>query len=241
MADFPLPNNTQHILLVGQNGSGKTRAAMWHFSKKDVANEVWVVINHKREEMINSIPGAVFLPMNKRPDLKKPGVYIYQPRPEFDDDAVTLLLWWIYEHGRIGVYIDEGYMIHARDPALCALYTQGRSKRIPVITLSQRPTAISRFAVSEASYIQLFFIVDKRDRKTIQEFIPSDICDIDEQMRSRPGKGGRPLAKYHSIYYPTSGDAAFIMKPVPSDDEILAVFREKLVPEPKGIVGLKFL
>jgi hypothetical protein len=229
MSEFFLPDNSQHILLIGKNGSGKTRAAVWHLSKKDFQNEIWIVVNHKREKLINSIPGAQFLGLAERP--KKPGVYIYMPRPDFDDEEVTGLLWWVYEHENVGVYIDEGYMIAPRDPALNALYTQGRSKHTPVITLSQRPSKISRFAVSEAAFYQVFHLVDRRDRKIIQEFIPPfrNGFSLEELMVPEPGRDRR-LKPYHSVYYDTSGDEPLIMAPVPSDEEILAVFAEKLVP-----------
>ncbi len=234
MSEFYLPSNSQSILLIGKNGSGKTRAAVWHLAQKDLANATWIIVNHKREAMINSIPGAKFLAMDKRPDKK--GVYIYQPRPDADDDAVTSLLWWIYETENVGLYLDEGYMVSPRDPALNSLYTQGRSKHIPVITLSQRPSRISRFAVSEAAFYQVFQLVDKRDRKTINEFLP---LDLDDYMRPQNG-APRILRDYHSIYYDTSGDDPIIMAPVPDDDTILAQFADKLTPKNK-VGGLTFL
>lgn len=244
MAEFYLPNDSQSILLIGKNGSGKTRAAVWHLAQHDLANSRWIVINHKREKLINSIPGASFMAMGEYPP-DVPGVYIYQPRPDFDDENVTELLWWAYETENVGVYIDEGYMISPKDPALNSLYTQGRSKRIPIITLSQRPSRISRFAVSEAAFYQVFYLVDKRDRKIIQEFMP---CDMDGLMRPVDGQP-RILQPYHSIYYDTSGDEPVIMAPVPSDDEILSLFADQLIiPEeeiysngPEIIGKIKFI
>jgi hypothetical protein len=243
--EFYLPNDSQSILLIGKNGSGKTRAAVWHLAQRDLANSRWVIVNHKREELINSIPGATFMEMDKYPP-DEPGVYIYQPRPDYDDEAVSRLLWWIYETENVGLYVDEGYMINPREPSLNSLYTQGRSKKIPVITLSQRPARISRFAVSEAAFFQVFNLTDKRDRKTIQEFIP---VDLDYYMLPQNGEA-RLLRPYHSIYYDTSGDEPIVMAPVPGDEEILSIFEEKLVvPEsefieenqPENIGKFKFL
>ncbi|HET8707106.1 MAG TPA: hypothetical protein VFM46_12460 [Pseudomonadales bacterium] len=230
MADLELPGDGHHILIVGRNGSGKSRAAVWHLAQKDLANSVWIVINHKREELINSIPGAVFLKMNQRPPKKHgkfvPGIYIYTPRPDADDPLVTELLWWVYDTENIGTYIDEGYMISPRDPALNALYTQGRSKKTPVITLSQRPSGISRFAVSEAAFHQVFHLVDKRDRKTIQAYLPVDLDDYMVSMNGAP----RKLPDYHSIYYSVNKDKPVIMAPVPSDEDVLEIFAQKLLP-----------
>lgn len=234
MSTFRLPSVKQHLLVIGRNGSGKTIAALWHLSQHDLANQVWIVLNHKREDSVNAIPGAVFLKMDQLPPRRKkklvPGVYIYQPRPDVDDARVTEIMWWIYENGGVGLYIDEGYMINPRDPALTALYTQGRSKETPVITLSQRPSRISRFAVSEAAMHQVFHLVDKRDRKTIQEYIP---VDLDAYMVSQEGQP-RKLADYHSIYYDVNGDKATMLAPVPPEEIIMETFRGKLPqPEPK--------
>lgn len=232
MSTFRLPTHKQHILLIGRNGSGKSIAALWHLSQKDLANETWIIFNHKRDESVNAIPGAVFLKMNEYPKkIKKkfvPGVYIYQPRPEVDDERVTEILWWVYETEGIGTYIDEGYMISPRNAALTALYTQGRSKETPVITLSQRPSLISRFAVSEAGFHQVFHLVDKRDRKTIQEYIPFDLTAY---MASQDGVP-RLLKDYHSIYYDVNADKTTLLAPVPQEDVIMETFRSKL-PQPE--------
>lgn len=229
MTQFYLPNNSQSILLVGKNGSGKTRAAVWHLSKRDLANSTWVVINHKREEMINSIPHAKFMDLQERP--RENGIYIYQPRPEIDDAAVTELLWWVYEAENIGLYIDEGYMISPRDAALNSIYTQGRSKHIPVITLSQRPMRISRFAISEATFYQVFILNDRRDRKTIEEFMPVSLDRIMTPQIVEEGQPARRILKpYHSVYYDTREDEAIIMHPVPPDAVILSEIELKLRP-----------
>jgi hypothetical protein len=244
MTAFFLPDDSQHITLIGKNGSGKTRAAVWHLAQKDLANSQWIVINHKREELINRVPGAVFLQMNEFPKVGEPGIYIYQPRAEIDDDIVTAILWQVYDRERIGVYIDECTMINPRNPALNSLYTQGRSKRTPVITLSQRPSRISRYAVSEATFHQVFQLTDRRDRQTIQEYIPAN---LDEFMLPQNGNP-RILRPYHSIYFNTYDDEPVIMAPVPDDDTILALIEEKLIaPEeysegaPEDIGKFKFL
>lgn len=218
-----LPSTKQSILLIGQNGSGKTVAAIWHLSQKDFDNEIWIALNHKNEESIDSIPGAQSVKMNFFP--KKPGLYIYHPIPDVDDEAVTALMWKIYEHTHIGLYIDEGYMINPRDHALTALYTQGRSKHIPIITLSQRPSKISRFAVSEAQFIQVFHLTDKRDRETVNAFIPAN---LEKLMHAEAGQD-RLLPKFHSVYYDVGANKLNIMGPVPEEKFVIGTFADKLL------------
>lgn len=230
---FKTPNDQQQILVLGQNGSGKSVAAVWHLSLRDFDHEQWIVINHKHDELVDSIPHARVMKLHERPGKKEPGVYIYHPIPGQDDDAVTELMFWVYGRGHCGVYIDECYMINPRDPGLTALYTQGRSKHIPMITLSQRPTMISRFAISEAKFYQVFFLADERDRKLINAFIPG--VDLNALMELQVTGNGRTreraLPEYHSVYY--DGKNLIVMTPVPTDEEILAVFEEKL--KPKGL------
>jgi hypothetical protein len=233
MPTFKLPNDQQQLLVLGQNGSGKSVAAVWHLAQKDLENSQWVVINHKGDELIDAIPYAKHLKMDERPK-KEPGVYVYHPLAGTDDAAVSELLRWVYLRGDCGVFMDEGYMFDPRDPALTALYTQGRAKHIPMITLSQRPSRISRFAVSEATFYQVFFLTDRRDRKLINEFIPVRMADLDYLMEPTVDDDGNvgppPLPEFHSVYYNTRNHEALIVTPLPTDEAILAIFEEKLKP-----------
>lgn len=223
---YRLPNDTQRTTILGKNGTGKSRAAVWHLAHKDFDSMPWLVLNHKREALINSIPGAQFVGLDWQPSEATPGLYIVQPTPGLDDDVVTDLLWRVYETENVGLYIDEGYMLNPRDNAMNAIYTQGRSKHIPAITLSQRPSRISRFAISEADFFQVFYLADRRDRKTLEEFIP---LDFESLMGARAGEA-RALPDFHSIYYDVGRNDIFTMGPVPDENEIMEVFRAKLIP-----------
>ena len=141
----------------------------------------------------------------------KPGVYIVHPRPDEDTEP---LLWQVWERGGIGVYIDEGYMVGDRNAAFRAILTQGRSKQIPVIVLSQRPVWMDRFVFSESEFFQIFRLQHNKDRKSVQEFIPKSI--------------DKRLPEFHSYYYDVSRDVVTVLKPVPSIETIYATFERKL-------------
>jgi hypothetical protein len=220
-----LPNSQQRILVLGRTGSGKSQCATWHLAQRNLTAYPWIVLNHKGDDLIDAIPGAHHVDMDFFP--KKPGVYIYHPVPEIDDEKVTELLWKIHARGNCGLYIDEGYMVNPRDHALTALYTQGRSKHIPMVTLSQRPSKICRFAISESDFYQVFPLADKRDRETVNAFIPYNLEDI---MRQEPGKQVL-LPPYHSVYYDVGKNDLVIMSPVPDGKEILRQFDEQLNPK----------
>lgn len=207
-----LPKSSERLLLVGGTGGGKSVAALWHLSNSNFLSAPWLVFNHKNEESINSIPGANFLALHELP--KKPGIFVYTPKPDKDDDEVDNLLWRVHAQGKTGVWIDEGYMISPRSAALNSLYTQGRSLKIPMLTLSQRPSQISRFAVSESSFYQIFYLVDKRDRDTLKAFVTvPDDKSLDEINKVLP--------EYHSMYYDVAKRKFEILRPVPTEDIIM--------------------
>lgn len=216
-----LPSNSQHIAIVGRNGTGKTHAALWHLSKKDLGAERWVILDYKQEhDTINAIEGASYI--DYKTDLSKlgPGVYIIQPHitdvPQMDD-----FLYRIHKEENFGVLVDEGYMLQENTEAFNALLTQGRSKKIPLIVLSQRPSWISRFVFSEATFYQVFALNDRRDRKTVTEFI--DFKDQQKDFRHV-----NELPEYHSFYYDVGRDELTPLKPVPDLDTILDEIDHKL-------------
>src|SRR5882672_767784 len=200
------PNDTQRHAIVGATGSGKTQAALWHLSNRSYTEQPWIIYDFKYDEAINEIPGAIEIDVKgKVPE--KPGLYIVHPHPA-QSQEVDNQLWQIWEQENTGVYIDEGYMIGNNSGAFRALLTQGRSKHIPIITLSQRPTWIDRFILSESEYHQIFRLQHRKDLATVNEFIP-------HQLKER-------LPEYHSYYYDVGADELVVLKPVPDRKKILS-------------------
>lgn len=214
MSKIRLPNSRQRIAIVGRTGSGKTFAAAWHLSRQKIEKMPWVIFDYKGDDLLNKIPRAQHIGLEVP---TKPGVYITHPLPN-DTEAVENYLWKLWRRERVGIYVDEGYMI-GDTPAFNALLTQGRSKHIPMIILSQRPVWMSRFVFSEADYYQVFHLNDIRDRKTIQAFCPADL-----NVR---------LPDYHSHFYDVGRNALHRFAPVPAEGEILESFSEKLQPRRK--------
>jgi hypothetical protein len=214
--DFRHPSDTQRLTVIGKTGSGKTQGAVWQLARRSFDRKPWIVFDFKLDDLINELPHTTHMSVTDALP-KKPGLYIVHPKPG-EEEYVEEMLWRIWARENIGVYIDELYMINKNSKSFRALLTQGRSKRIPIIGLTQRPVDVSRFCFSEADYIQLYTLNDRRDYKTVKEFMPMPIES--------------PLpAPYYSFWWDNSRNYKAVLKPVPQWNNILDVFHERLGPK----------
>lgn len=206
-----LPNDSHRTTIVGKTGSGKTVAGVWHLSKRAYDKMPWIVLDYKRDKLIARLPATEISVTDKVPD--KPGIYILRPHIT-DDDEVEAFLWKMWQRGNVGLYVDEGYMLPygGKSEALSAILTQGRSLKIPTIILSQRPVWLSRFVISEADFLQVFWLSDIRDRKTLTGVMPPQVLER--------------VGKYHSNYYDVGDDKLVTLSPVPNEDIIVASFKD---------------
>jgi hypothetical protein len=212
------PNDTQRLSIVGATGSGKTQAALWHLSTRNFHRMPWVVYNFKTDESIDNAP--FFEPIGTDRIPVKPGIYVVHPHPD-DTDEVEDQMWAIWERGNVGVYVDEGYMISRNNRAFRALLTQGRSKRIPMIVLSQRPVWMDRFVFSESEFFQIFRLTHKKDMRNVEEFVPHDLS-----LR---------LPEYHSYYYDVGLNTVTALRPVPDLAAVYRTFQARLEPLRKAV------
>ena len=108
----------------------------------------WIIFDYKGDDLIQSI-GATEIAITG-PVPNRAGIYIVKPIPQIDDNKVLDFLWRCWAKEYVGIYIDEGYMIGKNNAALTALLTQGRSKQIEMIILTQRPVWANKFIYSKA-------------------------------------------------------------------------------------------
>lgn len=204
---FRLPGPRDRFAIIGRTGSGKTHYAAWALSHMNWPTRPWIIIDYKRDELLGALPTQE-RPVNMSRVPRQPGLYVVHPGPK-DDELVEQLLWKVWERGHTGVYVDEGHIL-PDGGGLQAILTQGRSKHIPVIVLTQRPKWLNRFVFSESDYYALFHLNDKRDRATVGEFLP-------EQAKE-------PLPARWSWYYDVAHHSLFKMRPVPDKGAILSTF-----------------
>ena len=96
-----------------------------------------------------------------------------------------------WRHGGWTLMIDELFYVHKLGLGgyVDMLLTQGRSKRISVVTGMQRPVWVTRFALSEVTHI-FSFALERRDRKTIAELSSEAFAEVT----------GR-IPRYHFAHY----------------------------------------
>jgi len=220
MADLVLPNRHQQILITGQNGSGKTAFGAFTLSKADFHRQPYVMIDFKGDDLLRSIQYVKQIGLNEIP--KHPGVYRVQPKIDDEAEDERFFQWCraVHARKRIGLYFDEGYMV-PKGRIVNALYTQGRQLQIPIITLSQRPTFLTRFAVSEAYYHAVFFLSDDDDYKTVSRYVKGEI--------------DRNPPKFCCTYYDVAQRATFYLNPCPPPEEIQQRIEDRLRPKRRAI------
>lgn len=220
MAVCKFPGPTDRTAIIGRTGSGKTTAGMWHLSGKDFTKQPWVMVNTKGDPLINeiaAIKGVRTIDVSQTPGDE--GLWVINPTPDQQDD-MDAFFGRVWEKQNCGLYIDEGYMIEKTDK-LNACLTQGRSRSIPMIVLSQRPAWITKFVFSEADYVQLFNLQRLEDRKNVGGLVP-----VDKNYR---------LAKHCSYWYNVGDDTLLKWNPVPDKPVIIESFRAAFPPDREQI------
>lgn len=216
-----LPQRSNRTLLIGQTGTGKTVAGLWHLSNQDLEHP-WVILNFKNDEHIDSIPYARDIDFDFVPGKRDKGLFILRPGPADmkrpaprEPSPMESYCWEIWKRGNCGIFCDETYMLGEND-AFNTCLTQGRSLKIPMIMCTQRPAWISRFCFSEASFIQCFDLIDQDDIRRVEGFMP---LIWDEE---------KPLGEHQSWYYDVGKRKLVRLNPTPPMKKVLPVFEKKL-------------
>jgi hypothetical protein len=218
-----IPNDSQHLSIYGQTGSGKTDAGLWHLEQRSFTRRPWYIFDFKGDPTISQISRLEEIDIRHKPP-KQPGLYVTRPIPDHDESAVVKFLWEIWREGKRGIFVDEAYMMGRFNKAFDTIMVQGRAIHVPVIALSQRPSWLGRFQMSETSFHQVMHIQNPRDVKTLQEWIP----------------GLQPTQRdYHSQYYDVARGTLEYLRPVPHHDEVLDRFDHKMPRRVRLFRGLE--
>jgi len=179
-----IPNNKRGII-TGRTGTGKTTVSKVIMAEK----KFLLVIDPKREfetfqeyEIVNE-PQQLEETARKTKNEK---AIIYRPLPENIDnyEFYNLCLKWAFLRENTFVYIDELLSV-VRNPMsypsyLRAIYTQGRSKNVGILSATQRPANIPMFTKSECEYFWKFQLTLPKDQIAMSEYMGEEVIEPDE-------------------------------------------------------------
>lgn len=219
--EFSFPREGYHTAILGTTGSGKSTLGAHILSRRPFHLKPQFIIDFKHEEIFAKSQRIVEIDVNANLPTQ-PGVFIVRPRP---DQQLEIEAWLerLWQQGNAGLYIDEGYLMP--DKAwLRNVLAQGRSLGITAITTSQRPVDVSRSVFTEAAYVSVFRLNDKKDVQRVGEFTP-------------PGMLETRLPDFHSFWYSPALHRAddpqpyAILSPVPVGDKIVELIDSRLRPK----------
>jgi len=211
MADFVLPGPSEHVAVLGKNGTGKTILGAWIQSRQNFHARPYVAIDFKDEEFWDMVgnPPMRNLALGEMPGKK--GIYRLRVYPG-QEDELEEWLWKVWRHGNIGLFCDEVSLMPKKN-AFKAILRQGRSKHIPVIACTQRPVDCDREVFTEAKYIACFRLGDERDYKIVRGFV--NRSSIEE-----------PLPRHWCYWWDDKQSTLFKLRPCPPPDKIAANIRQ---------------
>lgn len=207
-------------LLVGQNGSGKSEGMIWQL--RHPSGWPVIIMDTKFEDNFYKLssedaPMEIVRSFDEFRNLfsqnRKHWPDYILVRPNANELQLPELLdrymQFIYDNIK-GSYtaVDEAVQLHRGYnllPGYVNLLARGRARGQTILSGSQRPQKISRYLISEAKKFYLFFLLDKRDKKVISEFVPNF-----DKLPAFP-------EKFWSYTYTSGDDAARLTQPVPFD------------------------
>lgn len=206
-----LPDRDNRTIIAGATGEGKTQFAVWLLSVRLIPDRRHFVLDFKGEYLFAKL-GLTPWPITG-PLPEEPGVYWLRVLPGQENEVSQFFLN-CYNTQNVLIFTDEAYMLPYQDRWVRACLTQGRSKNIEMITLTQRPVKIDVFFWSEASFVGLFNLRVKPDRQRVSEYM--DGLEIPR------------LPRYHCLWYDVADNSHVIFKPVPDVPALVDAFREEV-------------
>jgi hypothetical protein len=229
------PDNTKRTIILGRTGSGKSVGGLNLLADMNWHQQPWVILDFKGEDLVRKIwkqnRRAVKSISPEDAPPKAPGLYIMPLRPLLDDAALEAWLMAVYSRANgqtkkgCGLFIDEGFAMPAKGQALDIIFTQGRSKKIPVIALYQRPVYMTRFAVAQADYFMVYDQNDERDLETTRKFIKPAFKPDGSKISVY-----EELPPYFSLWYDVSRGKTDVLRPAPPPEVVLDKFNRRLTP-----------
>lgn len=214
---FRLPGAEDRTVVIGPTGSGKTVLGAWVLSKQNFEVRPWVALDYKDEVLWDEVGDPPMRPLRLGDMPGKRGLYRMPVLPHQEEDLEDWL-WKIWERGDVGLFCDEVSLI-PRKHAFKAILRQGRSKRIPVISCTQRPVDCEREVFTESQYRSLFGIEDlHRDYPVIRGLFGNN--DVRPMIAELP--------RHWSLWFDARQKKLDTLRPVPEPASIASDLRQRV-------------
>lgn len=177
---------------MGDNGSGKSTLA-----ERLLDNRRYLLIIRTKEDdvdyrtdvkvtKVRDVEGAI-------DDVRNNRIEIAIGRNEYEQQAVAIkaAIAKVWKQGGWTIYFDELWFCERKlklTTEIEKLLTQGRSLGVSVMLGMQRPSQISRFALSQARHV-VSFTIDGRDLLTLKQAFGPRMAEVET------------LPKYHFLWY----------------------------------------
>lgn len=226
---FRLPGPTHRTAIYGRTGDGKTVLGTWLLRDQPFDRMPYYVLDFKRDDLLRSIDRMKQIGLHE-PLPKQPGLYVVRPNPaDRENGRLENFLSRVWQRTHNGLYVDEGFMLDKNSAAWEGILTQGRSLRIPVINLTQRPVWLSRFVTSQADFHYLFPFNDDRDNETVLQFVPREIRARIERHETEP------MQRYHSLWFDVENKTWAEIGAAPSPEQTIDYINERLRPRKSSL------
>jgi hypothetical protein len=162
-----------HVFIAGQTGSGKSVLAEIYCAGRENV----ILLDTKGETNFSMIPDApVFDRLDELVNFEQ-GKAIYRPRwEELNPEYYDKFFEWIYRRKNTDVWVDEVMSLYENANSILpfhkACLTRGRTRKISVWNVTQRPKTIPLTCISESKHFFIFDLNLDADRKRIMEIVP---------------------------------------------------------------------
>lgn len=226
---FRIPSGSDRTVIIGPTGCGKTVFGGFLLSRQRFDERPWVALDFKGEDLWDMTGDPPMRPLRLGSMPGKRGLYRMHVHP-WEDDELEDWLMEVWSKGNIGIFVDEVSLV-PRKKAFKAILRQGRSKRIPVISCTQRPVDCEREVFSESQFRGLFGVEDMyRDLPVIRGLFGEK--DIREALRRRDELAAkhtrdRDMRQRYPLWYDARHRDLSILQPGPEPRIVAADLRRK--------------
>lgn len=238
------------VLIVGKTGSGKSVEALERVKQFHARNP------HTGIVIINPKPVAnqwdkLIAPEVRDVPVWKAGRFInWKVRP-WQDKELNEFLWSIYTEGEPCLLVfDEGQDIKSHKfPSATAIWRQGREMEISILTCTQRPVDMSRYAISQSKVMSIYNIIGEDDLKALDSYMEVPLLAYIAPSKINRGviTEGKRLKKYNHLLYDVETGKASIELPVEITETNAITIPKKSLPIKTigmviaGLIGMRML